>query len=120
MAEYVEIRSTPGEIIRIADSLAQRGEALAKAAGDINLDIAEREGRAETFPRDQFTEPFLTHYHEAAPGTDGRAVPANVAVQQSAVYCGEKLVAIGESVNKAMTNYEATDDDSGDSIARTV
>jgi hypothetical protein len=51
---------------------------------------------------------------------DGATVPANLAVQQSATYCGQKLVEIGESVNKAMTNYEATDDESGDGIARTV
>ena len=120
MAEYVEIRSSPGEIIRIADSLAQRGESLVKDVGNVNTEIGEREGRAETFPRDQFTEPFLEHYHQQVPGADGNSVNANVAVQQSAVYCGEKLTDIGEVVNKAMTNYEATDDESGDSIARTV
>lgn len=120
MAEYVEIRSSPGEIIRIADSLGQRGESLAKDAGNINREIGEREDRAETFPVDQFTEPFLVHYHQQVPGADGHSVSANVAVQQSAVYCGEKLAEIGNIVNKAMTNYEATDDDSGDSIARTV
>lgn len=120
MAEYVEISSSPGEIIRIADSLRQRGETLAGDAGKIRNDIDEREGRAETFPRDQFTEPFLAHYNEHVPGADGNSVEANDAVKQSAIYCGQKLADIGDVVNKAMTNYEATDDDSGDSIARTV
>jgi hypothetical protein len=120
MGEYVEISSSPGEIIRIADALGERGRALALAAGTINNAITEREGRSETLQPDQFTEPFLVNYHASATGVDGKSTTANDAVRQSAVYCGNKLAEIGETVNIAMTNYEATDDESGDSIARTV
>ena len=120
MSEYVEISTSPGDIIRIANSLSARGEQLTEAVGDIRRAIGVHESKGETFPRDQFTTPFLEHYHEAVPGADGKTVPANLAVQQSATYCGEKLTQIGEVVNVGMTNYQATDDRSGDDIARAV
>jgi hypothetical protein len=120
MGEYVDIKSSPGEIIGIADGITAKGHDLVAKVGTIRESITDHEGRGETFPSDQFTDSFLTHYHEGVEGVDGATVPANLAVQQSATYCGQKLVQIGESVNKAMTNYEATDDESGDGIARTV
>jgi hypothetical protein len=86
----------------------------------IRRDITDHESRGETFPSDQFTDAFMKQYRAAVPGADGRTVPASLAVQESATYCGRKLIDIGESVNKAMTDYEATDDQSGDGIARTV
>lgn len=120
MSRYVDISSSPGEIIRIADRIAARGGDLVDEVKGIRDDITSHENRGETFPPDKFTEPFLKHYHENVEGVHGKTVPANLAVQESAAYCGDKLVEIGQSVNKAMTNYEVTDDDSGDSIAKTV
>jgi len=120
MSEYVDIKSSPGEIIQVADGISRRGEELLDTVDAIRRDIASHEDRGETFPSDQFTDSFLQHYHQDVPGADGATVHANVAVQQSASYCGRKMIDIGVSVNKAMTNYEATDDESGDGIARTV
>ena len=76
------------------------------------------EKHPETFPIDQFTEQFVSKYNEMVAGADGNSMQANEAVQQSAVFCGNRLVDIGDTVNTAMTNYEATDDESGQSIGR--
>ena len=120
MSRYVDISSSPGEIIRIADRIASRGGELVNEVNGIKNDIRSHEDRGETFPHDDFTESFLKHYHESVDGVEGKPLPANDAVMESASYCGNKLVEIGQWVNKAMTNYEVTDDDSGDSIAKTV
>ncbi len=120
MGEYVEIRSSPAEIMSIANGLRGQGEALRGEVSGINGEIQERENRADTFPPDQFTDGFLTNYHQAAPGVDGTTTTANVAVRQSAAYCARKLIEIGDFVGAAMVNYGATDDESGEDIAKTV
>jgi hypothetical protein len=120
MGEYVDIKSSPDEIISIANGLHARGEELKKAVEGINGDIKQHEGRQETFPPDKFTAEFRKHYDQAVPGADGKTVPAHEAIQQSALYCGEKLSEIGEFVNKAMTNYGVTDIQSGDDIGKTM
>jgi hypothetical protein len=120
MSEYVEIRSSPAEIMSIANGLRGQGEALRGDVSGINGEIRERESRAETFPPDDFTNNFLKNYHQEAPGVDGTNTTANVAVRQSAAYCAGKLIQIGDFVGAAMMNYGATDDESGEDIAKTV
>lgn len=120
MSEYVEIRTSPAEIMSIANGLRGQGEDLRDAVSDHNREIMAREMRDDIFPPDQFTTGFLTNYHQDAPGADGTTTTANVAVRQSAAYCGSKLIQIGEFVGTAMMNYGATDDESGEDIAKTV
>lgn len=119
MGEYVDIKSSPGEIISIADGIRARGEDLKKTVDGINHDIKEHEARQETFPPDKYTNEFRKHYDQLVPGADGKELPAHEAIQQSALFCGEKLREIGELVNQAMTNYEVTDVQSGDDIGKT-
>lgn len=120
MSEYVEIRTSPAEIMSIANGLRSKGEDLLGTVSDCNREIIARETRADTFPPDQFTTGFLANYHQDAPGTDGETTTANVSVRQSAEYCATKLTDIGEFVGAAMMNYGATDDESGEDIAKTV
>ena len=120
MGEYVDIRTSPGEIIGIANNIRSKGLDMVRAVSAANDAIRTHEGKGETFPDDQFTRAFKKHYDEPVPGADGNEVEANEAIKQSAVYCGTKLAEIGDFVNTAMTNYETTDDASGDDIAKTV
>jgi len=120
MGEYVEIKSSPAEIMSIANGLRSQGESLRSTVSDINNEVRERENRPDTFPPDQFTDGFLVNYKQAAPGVDGVTTTANVAVRQSAAYCARKLIEIGDFVGAAMMNYGATDDESGEDIAKTV
>jgi hypothetical protein len=120
MGEYVHIKSSPDEIIGIADRIRARGEDLKKTVEEISHDIKGHEHRQETFPPDKYTDEFRKHYDQDVPGADGKTVHAHEAVLQSALYCGEKLREIGEFVNKAMTNYGVTDEQSGDDISKTV
>lgn len=120
MGEYVNIKSSPGEIISIANGIRGKGEDLVRTVEGVNRDIDMHERKGETFPSDQFTDAFKKHYDQQVPAADGGTMPANQAIQESAVYCGKKLIDIGDFVNTAMTNYTATDDQSGDDIAKTV
>lgn len=117
MPEYVEIAGGVGEILAIANGLRGRGETLADAVAGVNREIEAHEQRADTFPSDQFTDPFLATYRQAAPAADGHDVPANQAVRDSAAYCARKLADIGGYVATAMVNYDATDQDGGADIA---
>lgn len=120
MSEYVEIRSSPAEIMSIANGLRGQGEALRGEVSGTNGEILARESSADTLPSDQFTDSFLVNYQQAAPGVDGVTTTANVAVRQSAAYCARKLIEIGDFVGAAMVNYGATDEESGEDIAKTV
>ncbi|MFC4145222.1 hypothetical protein ACFO0M_03035 [Micromonospora mangrovi] len=121
MSNYIEITSTPGEIISIANGIRSKGTELTAKLQGIKSAIDEHEGRADTFPSDQFTDPFVKdNYHVAVPAADDdKTVPANEAVKESAVYCGTKLTAIGDFVATAMINYDATDQQGGADIANT-
>jgi hypothetical protein len=120
MGEYVEIRTSPAEIMGIANGIRGQGEQLSGDVGDISQEIAERENRADTFPPDQFTDDFVAKYKQDVPGADGKTTAANEAVRASAEYCGTKLVEIGDFVGRAMVNYGATDDESGQDIAGAI
>ena len=117
MSNYIEITSTPGEIISIANGIRSKGMELTAQLRGIKSAIDEHEGRADTFPSDQFTDPFVNdNYHMAVPAANDTTVPANQAVKESAVYCGTKLTAIGDFVATAMVNYDATDQQGGADI----
>lgn len=121
MSNYVEIKSSPGEIISIANGIRSKGTDLQAQIAGINADIVahETDGKSLT-PDPEFTAPFRTNtYDLPVPGADGKTVPAHEAVRASAAYCAEKLVAIGDFVAGAMVNYQATDEQGGDDIAKT-
>ncbi|GAA0479045.1 hypothetical protein Aca07nite_68360 [Actinoplanes capillaceus] len=109
MSNFVEIRSSPAEIISIATGLSNRGADLVTAVSGICHEIEAQEREPKTFPSDQFTDPFVAQYKKVADATDGDGHPANEAVRLGAAYCGTKLTEIGDFVNKAMVNYEAGD-----------
>ena len=119
MSNFVEIRSSPAEIINIANGLRSSGAALTSAVSDICHEIVAQEREPKTFPSDQFTDPFLAQYEKVADSTDGDGHPANMAVRLGAVYCGTKLTEIGDFVNKAMVNYEAGDQQGATEINQT-
>lgn len=119
MSEYVEIRSSPAEIISIATGMGERGRALVEKAGNLGRAIATQEGNDRAYPSDQFSDQFLVTYHQAATDAAGNASTANVAVRDSAVQAGATLGKIGDFVGKAMTNYGAVDEESGADISKT-
>jgi hypothetical protein len=120
MSNFVEIRSSPGEIIGIANGIRSKGLDLITATANIRDDIVDHENRENTFPSDQFTDPFVhDNYHTPVPGADGKTTAANEAVRASAIYCGIKLVNVADFVSKAMVNYDAADQESGADIAKT-
>jgi hypothetical protein len=120
MSQYVEIRTSPAEIMSIANGIRSRGEQLESSVRSINDEITAHEAGPETLPLDQFTERFNEKYRAPTTTAAGLPAEANVAVRDSAQFCGAKLVDIGETVSAAMMNYGATDDDSGQDIAKTV
>lgn len=119
MSNFVEIKSSPAEIIGIATGISQRGSELASTVTEINQAITDHENRAKTFPSDQFTDGFTKEYWKHVEAADGKTHPANEAVRVGALYCGTKLTEIGDFVNQAMVNYEASDQQGADDIART-
>ena len=119
MSNFVEIRSSPAEIISIATGLRSRGAELTSAVSGICHEIVSQENEPKTFPSDQFTDPFVAEYKKVADATDGKGHPANEAVRLGAVYCGTKLTEIGDFVNKAMVNYETGDQQGATEINQT-
>ncbi|WP_229071619.1 hypothetical protein [Actinoplanes sp. DH11] len=119
MSSFVRIGTSPGEIIGIASRISARGDDLTAAVTAHNQAIVEHENHPKTFPSDQFTDGFTKEYEKPVDASDGNTHPANEAVRQGAAYCGRKLTEIGEFVNRAMVNYEVTDQQSGADIART-
>jgi hypothetical protein len=121
MSNYIEITSTPGEIISIANGLRGKGLDLTAQLRGIKSAIDEHENRGDTFPSDQFTDPFVKdNYHTPVPAANDTTVPANEAVKESAVYCGTKLTEIGDFVATAMVNYDATDEQGGADISSSL
>jgi len=119
MSEYVRITTSPAEIMSVANQIGERGRALRERIGTINDAIAAHESPGEVFPSDQFTDPFAEKYKQASTGADGKSTTANVAVRESALYCGQKLADMGDFVGTAMMNYGAADDEGGADIRNT-
>jgi hypothetical protein len=120
MSNFVEIKSSPAEIISIANGIHSKGTDLISAVSQINRDIVEHENKPDTFPSDQFTDGFTKEYWKVVEAADGKMHPSNEAVRVGAEYCGTKLTEIGDFVNQAMVNYEASDQQGGDDIAKTA
>ena len=119
MSEYVRITTSPAELMGIASQISARGKALKDRIGMLNRAISDHESPGEVFPSDQFTDPFAAKYKQASIGADGKSTTANVAVQESALYCGTKLEDMGDFVGTAMMNYGAADDEGGADIRDT-
>jgi hypothetical protein len=118
VGEFVEIRTSPAEIINIARTLKDKGEALQKAAAKHNADIASRE-RGDVFPEaDEFSEQFEPQYHGATTDVTGAGSTANVALRMAAEFCGQQLIDIGNYVAGAMATYDVTDQQGGTDIAK--
>jgi hypothetical protein len=120
MSNFVEIKSSPAEIIGIANGIHSKGASLVSAVSEINREIVDHENHPDTFPSDQFTDGFTKEYHKVVEAADGKSHPSNEAVRVAALYCGTKLTEIGDYVAKAMVNYEASDEQGGDDIAKTA
>ncbi|GAA2867332.1 hypothetical protein Acy02nite_10280 [Actinoplanes cyaneus] len=119
MGEFVEIRTSPAEIINIARSLRDKGEALEQAAKRHDTDIAAREKRGDVFPADdEFSNQFEPQYHGATTDVTGAGSTANLALRAAAVFCGTQLKTIGDYVATAMASYDATDQQGGTDIAK--
>jgi hypothetical protein len=114
MSEFVQIASSPAEIMAIASRLRRTGNDLAEKAVTMGRNLKTAEDNPRAMPSDQFSDEFLKHYHQ-----DTGAGPANQAVRDSAVQAGKALAGIGESVFSAMANYSATDEESGTDIDKT-
>jgi hypothetical protein len=119
MSEYVQIRSSPAELMGIANQISGRGQELADRVGALNDAIRAHDNESEAYPSDQFSDPFKDKYHQPTVDSSGKPTTAADAVQQSALYCGNKLSEIGDFVGTAMMNYGATDDESGADISKT-
>jgi len=119
MSEYIQIKSSPAEIMSIASQISARGKTLSGRINTLNVAIQTHESPGEVFPSDQFTDPFAKTYKQESVGADGKSTTANEAVRASAAYCGEKLEGIGDFVGTAMMNYGAADDESGADIGKT-
>lgn len=117
MGEYVDISTSPADLISIANGLRSQGERLAAAMRASAADIERLEGRAETFPRDDFTNGFLEKYHDLTEQSQGHHVPANEAVRNSAVDMGTKLTKIGDFVAGAMFAYTGADEENATDIS---
>jgi hypothetical protein len=119
MSEYVRITTSPAEIMSVASQISDRGGELKDRIGTLNEAIAAHESPGEVFPSDQFTDPFAETYKQESTGADGKSTTANVAVRESALYCGQKLQDMGDFVSTAMMNYGAADDEGGADIRNT-
>jgi hypothetical protein len=119
MSEFVEIKSSPAEIMGIANGISDRGRALTSRIADLNDAIVVHDNENTVYPSDQFSDPFKATYKQSAVGADGKPTTADEAVRSSATYCGTKLTEIGDYVSGAMMNYGATDDESGADIRKT-
>ncbi|GLY01593.1 MULTISPECIES: hypothetical protein [Actinoplanes] len=119
MSNFVQIGSSPAEIIGIATRIRNRGSDLSEEISRLNQAIRSQEAEGDTLPHDDFTDAFLKEYNKVATASDGKDYPACEAVRIGAASCGDKLTAIGDFVVKAMTGYESTDQQSGDDISRT-
>ena len=117
MSNFVDITSSPAEIISIANGISARGGDLTAEITEINQAIVAHELDPRTFPSDQFTDGFTKEYGREVEGADGTKQPANEAVRAGALYCGTKLTEIGDFVSQAMVNYEASDQQGGADIA---
>ncbi|MFI1988198.1 hypothetical protein [Actinoplanes sp. NPDC020271] len=119
MGEFVEIRTSPAEIINIARSLRDKGEALEQAAKRHSIDIEAREKREDVFPAgDEFSNQFEPQYHGATTDVTGAGSTANLALRAAAEFCGAQLKTIGDYVASAMASYDVTDQQSGTDIAK--
>ncbi|GAA2666785.1 hypothetical protein [Actinoplanes palleronii] len=117
MGEFVQIRTSPADIVTIANSIRSRGEALERAVAAHLPAIEERERREKTFPPDEFTGDFHEQYTAAATGVRGTPSTVNQAVREAALFCAEQLTHIGEYVAGAMATYDVTDQQGGADIA---
>ncbi|BCJ68636.1 hypothetical protein [Polymorphospora rubra] len=117
MSNYVDIRSSIADIIGLANNLKVAGEGLEGTMTTAMSTITNLEGGPETFPRDEFTEAFLEHYHRSVEASDGTSLPANEAIKTSAPELGTAMAALGDFVTNAMWAYSAGDDGNAGDIA---
>ncbi|AEV82482.1 hypothetical protein ACWT_1464 [Actinoplanes sp. SE50] len=123
MGNYVSIKSSPSELINVADRLRDHGISLTANVRAIKLDIVEHENRGDTFPSDKFTDGFVPkNYKKPVPGpVPGQDIPANEALMQGAEAVAARLQEVGEYVGKAMVNYDVTDlENAGDIVKHTA
>ncbi len=118
MGEFVEIKTSVSDIMRVANGLVGMGEQLRGEFERIGADISLHEGHPEVFPSDQFTDPFLVIYKAPATDSAGKPSTTNEAVRTSAVDVGQKLIDIGEYVGKAMVQYGVADDEAAADIEK--
>lgn len=119
MGSFVEIKTSIGDIVGIANRLSDRGGTLRDDMQGATERVTELENHEECLPPDQFTEPFLVNYHQAVDNGDGETIPANQAIKQSAIGLGQALQDLGEKVSTAMWSYAGTDDDNATDIRQT-
>lgn len=119
MGEFVEIKSSVSDIMRVANGLSGTGRRIKGEVERINADISAHEGHPDVFPADQFTDSFTPIYQGAATDSAGKPSTVNEAVRTSAVDAGQKLIDIGEYVGKAMVQYGVADDEAAADIEKT-
>ncbi|BCY06439.1 hypothetical protein [Actinoplanes sp. L3-i22] len=119
MGEFVEIRTSPAEIINIAHGLREKGEALQKAAQRHNHDIEKREEPHDVFPAgDEFVEGFHPDYIGPTTDVNGHGSTTNAALRAAAEFCGKQLIDIGNYVASAMATYDVADQQAGADITK--
>jgi hypothetical protein len=118
MSEYVEVRSSIADMLGIANGLRARGEALTESMAAAMHAVRAAEAHPRTFPRDDFTNPFLDNYHKPVPSSDGGTLHANEAVQRSAEMLGGAMRTLGDNVARAMWAYAGTDEDNATDITK--
>lgn len=118
MSEYVQITSSPAELMGVGSRISGRGQQLADRVNALNEAIRAHDNEDTVYPSDQFSDPFKAKYHQATSDSEGKPSVASEAVKDSASYCGQKLGEIGEFIGTAMMNYGATDDESGADISK--
>jgi hypothetical protein len=118
MSEYVQITSSPAELMGIASQISGRGQQLSDRVKALNDAIHTHDNESAVYPSDQFSDPFKAKYQQPTVDSEGKPSIASEAVKDSASYCGKKLGEIGDFIGTAMMNYGATDDQSGADITQ--
>jgi hypothetical protein len=117
MGNYVQIKTSVAELLGIANDLQIKGDAMTTSMQGAIAKVKALEEHPETFPPDEFSDPFLVNYHKPVKGADGTEQPANHAVQGGALKMGEALGNLGQHVENAMWGYTGTDDENASGIA---
>lgn len=118
-SNFVEIKTSVTDIVRIAGDLRDQGDQMETSMRGATEQVTTLENHGETFPRDQFTEPFLEKYHAPTDTGDGGSAPANQALKDNVIGLGGALRNIGDSVQTAMWSYAGTDDENEGDIRST-